>query len=333
MTTPDPTPARAAFDAYVASVQAQISDLSSKVADLNTKLAALGPEIVEFSDFAELNYAPLATTSVGKLLPAVVVGKGVDRTIYRMKPGSSTKASKVPTSGTNPFTLLRVGGNDSAHVVTGIDLGGFTLQGTDQGHLFNGLMIGYSTGARLHDVAAHAIPGSSNEPPGETFTVNLWHANGALLERVVLTGDGVAASLFGINNLVGVTLTNCKATGAVYGMGFTGWKSSDITLTDCDLSGNRRPLNFEQCGGSINLTRVDMRRAGHLPHVTVNGNLSSAKVTITDPKVDAWPIKVGVSSQPYQGLPQLQKVSDVRLIVAGKDVSADKTMLACGDVW
>jgi hypothetical protein len=340
------------MDDVVAAVQAYgetlTAPLVSDADSLRAQLAALQAqydalyrstiEVIEFSDFTYVPDPRVGGPTVGKVLPNVFAGKGPGRTVLQMRPGSSTKAAKVaaiPDLQTNPFCLLSVGARSAAGRVSGIDVGGFTVQGTEQGHLYNGLFVGYSDGAHIHDIDAHAIPGGGSHQPKETFSMDGWHADNSLWENLNLTGDGVAASLLGMNSMKGFTVRNCKASGAVYGMGFTGYKCADFALIDLDASGNRRPLNFEQCGGTIAIPRPDLRRYGQSPPITVNsmnlGRLGSAKVTITDPIVDSWPLRVGVTSDKSKNNTQL--VSDIKLWVGGEDRTGDKSYLLCGDVW
>jgi hypothetical protein len=286
------------------------------------------------SDHPISNFTVLANTA-GLVPPAVLAGSGATQTGYYLAPHSSTQAAKVPPQSaepkTNPLTVLVQGGNDSAHVVSGIDWGGFAVVGTDQGHLYNGVRIGYSSAPHIHDFFIGGIPGDDNAPPGETFSLNLWHAPNALIEGGVIDGRNqagvpVAASLIGLNNADNVTVRLTTANYANSGIGFTGWKSRNITVTDCNFSRNRRALNFEQCGGFINLTRVDMtNQVRTSQHVSCNSNLGSAKLTITDPIVE-FPLRIlaGAESVPqYDKKPNLQKRSDVKVIVGGVDVTHD----------
>ena len=150
------------------------------------------------------------------------------------------------------------------------------------------------------------------------------------------TGKPVAATLYGLNNTDGATLRRIKGNYAAFGMGCANWQCKGaIVYEDVGFTSCRHPVNFEQqLGGSIRLTRIDMRgQTDAGPHVTVNSNVASVPVLIEDPVVDKWPLRVGVSSAAYIGKPQLQKVSDVRLVVNGKDVTADPAYLRCGQVW
>jgi len=294
--------------------------------------------LVQFSDFN-------ATTKSGLVLPNVLNGNG---NVYQMRPMTSTVAAIVNAlvvPQTNPYRLLNVGGGDSAHVVTGIDLSNFVLQGTSQGHNYNGLMVGYSTGAHLYDLSIFAIPGDSGAPPGETFSLNLWHANTSLIERVHIDGKGIAASLFGLNNTIGVTVRNSSGNNSRAGTSLTSYKCGNVVVQDYDARYCQRPFNIERAAGDHTYTRCDMRNAVNRPHITCNtdgpadGLPASVKVTIIDPIVDAFPVRVGVLvpatgvNATYMGSPQTQKPSDVSLIINGVNVSSDPTKLLCGNVW
>lgn len=293
-----------------------------------------GGVVVEFADFAQFPTAGLA------LGARSLTARGAT---YEMTPRSSTKAeliAAIPPGSTNPYRLLAVGGNDPQSSAADLDVSGFNLNGTDQGHTYGGVRIGYSRSARLHDFVVTGIPGNAAGPPGETFSVAAWHADDLVIERVSVDGrdaDGrpVAATLFGLNDCARTVVRHCEGHHAAHGMGIAVWQCTDTALEDLDLRDCRHPVNFEQHrGGYIRLTRLDMRgQVDRGPHVTVNSNLASSQVVITDPRLDSWPLLVGVSSAPYFGLPQVQKVSDVQLFVDGQDVTHDPSYLRCGQVW
>lgn len=286
-------------------------------------------------------FRDFAVQNSGMVLAGSLVGAGMGLSYYEMVPYSSTKAALVPTTvgtTTNPFTLMTAAGNDAAHVASGLVLSDFSLIGTHQGMLYNGLRIGYSTNAQISNLFIKGIPGNSSANPGETFSINLWHANGARITRVGVDGTDdtaakVAASAFGLNNLINVILTDCYAHGTRYGSGATNYKCGDITYVRFNSDGNHRPFNFERCFGSLTLTGCIMTNNVARPHVTVNTDSGSAIVHITDPVVSFWPLRVGVSSGLYMGHTQTQRVSDVHLTVAGVDQTHNPAFLLCGNVW
>jgi hypothetical protein len=268
-----------------------------------------------------------------------LLGKGSLVTTYRMKALSSTKAGSVPTAAgsTNPYFLLRSGGLGSTQAAK-VDIGGLTLQGTDQGHLYNGMQVGYGSGSTLHDLTINGIPGSSSSPPGETASLSLWHADAASLTDVTLDGyrasDGaqVAASLLEYNYTTGAnTITNLKSTGARYGFGLAMYRAAGTyTFNGCNLSGNRKAVNIEESigGTTYNFNGCDFRGTTGAPYVAqVTSINSSSKVYIRDPKVDAWPLKVNCYGTAALSGANKQLDSDIHLIVNGVDVSNDPTKL------
>lgn len=290
--------------------------------------------VVEFADFTQ---SPTAGLALGA---QSLTARGAT---YEMTAHSSTKAglvAAIPRGTSNPYRLLAFGGEDADSAAPGIEVSGFRLRGTEQGHTYGGVRIGHSTHARLHDFHVSGIPGSAAGPPGETFSVAAWHADDLVVERVSVDGRDsggrpVAATLFGLNDCARAVVRDCEGHHAAHGMGIAVWQCTDITVEDVDLRSCRHPVNFEQHrGGYIRLTRLDMRnQIDRGPHVTVNSNLASSQVIITDPMLDSWPLLVGVSSAPYIGQLQMQQVSDVQLVVDGKDVTHDPSYLRCGQVW
>lgn len=299
------------------------------------------PPLVSAVSFSNFNASNNGLT----LANGVTDGGGAT---YSMVPNSSTKAAYangLTTPTPNPLTLLATGGNDGAHIYTGIDVKNMTIQGTTQGHLYNGLRVGYSTNARVRDVTINDIPGNSGAPPGETFSLNIWHATGILVERVHVEGGSKAASLFGLNNTVGVTINNCFGQHNIAGTSLTSWKCGDVHVTDFDARNCRRPFNIENPVGDHTYTRIDMRGAVDGPHITCNsqgsaiGIADSIKLKIVDPIVSNLPLRIGVisgaanTSTAYNGDFQTQLISDVQVIMNGVDVSADHSKVLIGNQW
>ena len=292
-----------------------------------------GTKLVQFKDFAQ-NGAGLYSADTGLL------GPGPARVVYRLAPRSSTR-SDATAGPTDPYYVMRFGGNDDTTVASGLDIAGFTIQATDQGHIYGGLFVGYSQGARVHDVVIRGIPGTSSAPPGETFSLAGWHANGMRVSNVIVDGrDGagqpVAASLFATNSQDDVVFEHIVGHYSANGFGLTLWDSSNVTVRHADLRFNRRAINCEQPHPGL-MQFIDCDLRGQLdqtdPHMTFSGTRGSTKVVITDPKVDRWPLRVGVAQPDYQGGAETQQVGDIHLIVAGKDVTDDPAYLIAGQVW
>lgn len=279
--------------------------------------------------------------TVGVTPGNTLAGAGQTVTGYYMVANTSTHAADVPaqsTGSTNPLYLMALQGS-SAAPLTGVEWHDFALIGTTQGHLYNGIRWRDMTAPWLHDVYIRGIPGNAGSPPGETFSMNFYKCTSAKADRVTIdalddTGAAVAASLFGLNNVTGFTGTNLIANNASgTGIGFTSWQSSGVNLTDCNLKNNRVPLNYEQCSGTSTLTRVDLRGAGSgttaPAHIFLDGNLASVQLTVVDPILDAYPLKVRTKTT-YAGLATAQNTSDIKLIVGGIDRSGDTNYLRTG---
>ncbi|HEY9713550.1 MAG TPA: hypothetical protein V6C72_08765, partial [Chroococcales cyanobacterium] len=113
------------------------------------------------------------STHAGDTLPASISfsGSGMNSTVIEMNRDTSTHAREIPTTDgttTNPFYLLKVEGGSPT-------LSNFTLAGTDQGHLYNGLRMDHTSNALVKDVKVTHIPGNSRVNPGETFAINDQH--------------------------------------------------------------------------------------------------------------------------------------------------------------
>lgn len=295
-----------------------------------------------FSDFT-LGVGTSAVGTVGKVLPVVYAGSGKTVTGWEMVPDSSTKAATVPTQaqgGTNALQLMAQGGN-SASPLSGVDWSAFSLIGTHQppttatpnGHLYNGMRLGHCVAPYLHDIFVRGIPGNSGAPPGETFSINFYYCTNGLIDSCQVDGRNdagtqVSASNIGFNNSDHCTVSNTISQYGGPGLCFTAYMCTNTTLTDNDFRFGRISLNFERCGGGfIHITRCDLRgQTSSNGHIWVNSDVSSAQVVITDPIVDAWPVRVQVK-QTYAGNPQKQLVSDIQLIVAGVDQTANPAYL------
>lgn len=358
MTTPQQA-AYSAVDAYAAAQYAQgksdqlgadqpkLDAFASQVADLQAQIAELQGElhpvqINECVDFADDDSSGFWFASDS------VVGSGADpsKTIYRVKEHTSTKAdevAKIAKGGSVPYRIIRTDGMSNARRTKNLEYANFTVEGTDQGHIYGGLNVQYGSGAHIHDLVITGIPGSSNSPPGETFSLALWHQDGALIEDVVLDGvrqsDGemVAATLFGLNTVNGCIARRVVARHARYGMSIAIWDSSgELTFDDCDFSQSRRPINVEQIhdGAVVTFNRPDLSKMldPTQAHISFNSTLGKAKLYVVDPVADKWPIKISVpvmgsTNSNGRGTNTIDR-ADIHLIINGQDVSKDKTKMS-----
>jgi hypothetical protein len=318
---PDPVCGTAATLAVAKAKQASAayaslagSTLTAKAAAAGAKAVALPAGSVTLHDFAageeRIDAARIPAASAG------LVGAGVDRSTLTLAPHSSTRKSRVPTVEyqVNPLNEVRI---SSTHAVVG-DL---TLQGTAQGHTYNGLRIERSTDPRIANVKVVGIPGDMDRPPGETFGINDYKTVGAQYDHVEVDGAGVGAAGFAANGSQDITVCDASSHDNKVSMGFAFWQVKNITMIDDVAKRNGfTGFNFERVSGTVKLIRPvaqdnrwDMR---------VVSDQGSATYTIVDPDLThtqvpgKWTVEVPST---YYKHPSLQKRSQIHLIVNGKE--------------
>lgn len=273
---------------------------------------ALPASTVTCTDFAEAagyaGYWFMATNASG------VTGAGAGKTMLTMKPNSSTKAATanaVPAGGSILYNLVRVGGDYASNPV----LRALTLQGTPQGHNYNGLMLYKTTNALLEDIEVTGIPGSADFPPGETFSVNAWNSPSTVLRRLNLHDSG--GSLLGVNKTDGILVEDSSFTGSTAAYGAAVWFGTDATFRRCVFTGNKSgPINHEQLNGQVLHDTCTYKRGAAPFHLQFDNNRGSAAVRIIDPVYDGEKLIVRLHKT-YDGQPCKQLASDIHLIVAG----------------
>ncbi|MGG7128926.1 hypothetical protein ACQPUH_15425, partial [Clostridium perfringens] len=102
------------------------------------------------------------------------------------------------------------------------EVGGFSLLGTNQGHLYNGLEIyRVKPGSTVHDILVKGIPGDLSREPGETFSLSFFRCeatsgNPVQVSNVEIDGRDstntlVAASGIGVNFGTNLQFTNVNS--------------------------------------------------------------------------------------------------------------------------
>lgn len=299
------------------------------------------PGTLEAVGFAANGYGLLWWVNV-----AGVRGSGVDQTVFQMRPGTSTSASKVPaqpvnpggvTDVTNPLWLARVGGagpnSKGVAVTVAVTLSGFTLLGTAQGHMYNGLQLYYADGSNLSDLLIKAIPGNNSANPGETFSIGTVQGKNITFTRIEVdgkdaTGKVVAASGVGLNNSDLITMNDCYIHDSQFGAGVTSYQCGSATLNRVRSTNHLAGFNMERCGGGSYVYNQCESSGNPYADLIVDSDRGDTQVTIIDPIVNGRPVsasnpfRVTVHSD-YWGAPQLQKWSSIKLIAGGVDHTAD----------
>lgn len=274
----------------------------------------LGAATYTFTDFGVAEDGRQA----GVLLPAGgLTGRGVTATVLRMADRSSTRARLVPPGGpdgTNPLDLLLVTGATPT-------LSGFTLQGSPQGHLYNGLRLAGTHGARVTGVKVAAVPGDFLAGPGETFGISDRHGRGNTYTDIEVDGAGVGASGLGISDSDAVTVQRASLHDNPFSAGIAVWQTTGVTLTDVRTARNRTGMALERVGGTVLITRPTFLGNAE-QDLYIGSDLGSARIIIADPV-----LAIGATLRvrmPYteMGRPNRQLKSDLTVTRNGADVTA-----------
>lgn len=269
-----------------------------------------------------------------------IVGVGPDLTTFSMVASTSTKAASVPTQaqgGTNQLYLMHF------NKASNLTLSCFGLNGSEQGHLYNGIRMHQCENAQIKNVKLNgAAPGDWYFQPGETFGIASYGGDNHYYENVTidgtLNGTPRGASAFGANGLSatdgirGYTYKNCWGNNQPYSAAFALWQGAGVhTLIGCgSTGGNRTNLNLERMGrevfrGSssamctvnvVNYTWGSVIAAGQ--DIFYGNDQGRTYLNIYDPigRSASNKIKVYYPST-EQGNPQLAQMGDIKVYVGG----------------
>lgn len=248
--------------------------------------SATPTKVVTFSDFTANG------GNVGMMVPAAgLVGPRTgdpSGLVLSMKPKTSTKASSIPTTkgDANPLRLLRtVKGSNPP-------LRDFTIQGTDQGHLYNAMMVDSANGLTMSRIKVLAIPGSfdpqgGSNPPWETNGLELYRCTGCTVEDYEADGQGVAATGLSMNFGQGNTWSRVHVHDCPYSFP-TLYQTVDPTIEELASENNRLGLNFESVTGKVRVskTRLTVPARDKQMHMTWNSSLGDCKDAVI--QLDGW---------------------------------------------
>ena len=241
-----------------------------------------------------------------------IVGEGRD-TIIRMQAHTSTYAKTVPAQGTgetNQLYIMRMNNGTAPQI-----LSDFWLQGTDQGHLYNGIMVGESKpNTTVQNILITGIPGDAGFPPGETFGLNWWRGSDSITRDIEVDGHAVTgnsyagrsvgavvgASPIGYNSHDGAKLYNAFTHDSNVGMP-TFWQSNNAETWNLQSIRNAIGINHER---SFNIIHHDpvMYGSKDRSHIQFMSDRGDGNLTIIGAMTDTWispsesgPIGVGVN--------------------------------------
>lgn len=190
----------------------------------------LGAETYSYSDFTQPGQSAVFIAADG------IQGAGSDRTIIDLRSVDKTNFPVWKTGDTTPFDVIRA--QPPKLVLPGMmapKFVGFSLivDPAAQKGLYNGLRLAYATNPLIEDVRVVGVPGTGNQPPWETFGIDLTHCQGALLRDVVIDGQDMSGAGIGLNNCFGTLLDRCESHHGGCSHGFTAWNCLGVTYLDC----------------------------------------------------------------------------------------------------
>jgi hypothetical protein len=261
--------------------------------ELAGKILRLPAGVFEVSDFRDPSVAIRVPPTVKG-----IVGEGRD-TILRIKPNSSKFAYTVPAQGTNQTNqlyILRMNDGVAPQI-----LSDFWLQGTPQGHLFNGIMVGQSKpGTVVQNLLITGVDGNAGSPPGETFGLNWWRGSDSITRNVEIDGyrwsgdsfasrvrgEQVGASPIGYNSHDRGKLWDGFMHDAKFGMP-TYWQSNNSETWNLQSIRNAIGINHEESFGTIHHQPV-MWGSTTRRHVNFMSSRGDGTLTIIGSTNDEW---------------------------------------------
>lgn len=203
-----------------------------------------------FSDFAD------GTGAGGfwygaQLTVTALRGAGSRYTTVQMVPNTSTRASSVPAQSTGQSNQLQYVAMSAA----GAKVDGVKIQGTSQGHLYNGLRFESVASPTLSNTTVAGIPGDAGSPPGETFAVNFQACTGTVtVTNVTVDGQNLGAAAIGSNNSAATyNITNYLAINNKYSAGWASWEHKGVmNFHGFVVRNSARAFNAERLAGTVN---------------------------------------------------------------------------------
>lgn len=230
------------------------SKFSTRVNSAGTSaLVSLPSGVFEFSDFSDGNQAiGYQNFAYGaKITTKGLLGSGSGSTIVQMKAGTSTKRGDIPPQSlrlsSNNLSLITTTSSDARYE-------NFRLQGTNQGHLYSGLMFVDSHNVTVNNMIVAGIPGNSGSPPGETTMMNFQRCTGTIrVNNLVADGENLAACGVESNHSAGTFIVNnFVAKNTRYSAGWASWhQQGPMTFNNWHATNCCRHFNAEGLAGAI----------------------------------------------------------------------------------
>lgn len=216
------------------TLQTKLNNAAAMVSSTTRIVVTFPPGLFTFSDFSQLRTLVSNTEysmAVGLRIPqnVSIAGSGSNaaangqslgpfETRFQMVALSSTVKPYVPLRGyglTNNFSYMGV-----FNTIPNLLLQHFSLIGTNQDHLYNGLRIEKATGTSVvHHLYLEGFAGDQAAPPGETFGINIYKGGGIYLHHLEVNG---------IRSRQGGTTSICSSP-----LGFNSHDGTNAKVEDC----------------------------------------------------------------------------------------------------
>ena len=228
------------------------------------------------------------------------VGSGRN-TVFKMLSSNTT----AWTSGASPYMLIDAVTGASDPKIT-VEFRNFMIEGTNLGHEYNGLRLENAKGV-IDNVYITGITGTSNGPPGETGSINLFNCTDVLIKNVEVDGrrNGVRVSSSPImpNHCDRITIEDTYVHHTYTGGGGIAWywtNDSTATRVRSEYIGSGTGTKSGSCFNHEQSTRItyydpvmicDRNATGGGMHMTLNAHGATGGtdtiLTVNNPTWDA----------------------------------------------
>lgn len=201
----------------------------------STEPLQLGAQTYTYADFSEP-----ASGLTSAILAGGIIGQGADRTIIDLTGPIQTQFPHWQPGDTTQWNVIRIEPAPNERLTKPV-LSGFTLRVSAPqvaGALFNGIRIARCDDLLIEDVRVVGVPGTGNQPPFETFGLDLLSCVSPVLRRVVVDGQGRGGAGIGLNTSNDALIDTCTSSHNANSHGFAIYRSQRVTFVDCVSTDN-----------------------------------------------------------------------------------------------
>ncbi len=208
---------------------------SKAVTTAATTPLELGAKTYSYADFTLS-----ASGMTAAILAGGIIGQGSERTIIDLTGPIRTQFPSWELGDTTQYNVIRVEAPIGQRLQKPV-LSGFTLQITaprNAAALFNGIRIARCDDLVIEDVRVIGVAGSGNQPPFETFGLDLLACSRPVIRNVVIDGHSLGGAGIGLNSTNDALLESCRSGHNANSHGFACYQSDRITFVNCVSNDN-----------------------------------------------------------------------------------------------